>query len=166
MMTDSDRGSIGEAQKAYSDILDSEIERGLQQLRRDAGGLLVSGLSAGLDIGFSLFLMATMLTAVGQELSPGLVRILLANMYAVGFIFVVLGRSELFTEHTTLAVFAVLSGEASVSSLGRLWGLVYLSNIAGASAFAALVVLIGPALGSIDPWAFGEIARDLVEHSW
>lgn len=165
-MTDSDRNSVRETQKAYGDILDAEIERGLQQLRRDAGGLLVSGLSAGLDIGFSLFLMATMLTAVGREFSPGLVRILLANMYAVGFIFVVLGRSELFTEHTTLAVFAVLSGDASVASLGRLWGLVYLSNIAGAAAFAALAVVIGPALGSIEPWAFGQIARDLVEHSW
>ncbi|MGD8867246.1 MAG: formate/nitrite transporter family protein [Gemmatimonadales bacterium] len=165
-MTDSDRDSAREAQKAYGDILDAEIERGLRQLRRDAGGLIVSGLSAGLDIGFSLFLMATMLTAVGREFSPGLVRILLANMYAVGFIFVVLGRSELFTEHTTLAVFAVLSGDASVASLGRLWGLVYLSNIVGAAAFAALAVVIGPALGSIDPRAFGEIARDLVEHAW
>lgn len=165
-MSNSDQDQTRVAQKAYSDILDAEIEQGLQELRREARGLVLSGLSAGLDIGFSLFLMATMLTAVGQEFSPGVVRILLASMYAVGFIFVVLGRSELFTEHTSLAVFAVLSGDASVASLGRLWGLVYFSNIIGAAAFAALVVVIGPALGSVDPWAFGEIARDLVEHSW
>ena len=43
-------------------------------------------------------------------------------MYAVGFIFVVLGRSELFTEQTTLAVLPVLNGRASVASLLRGWG--------------------------------------------
>jgi formate/nitrite transporter FocA (FNT family) len=41
-----------------------------------------------------------------------------------GFLFVILGRSELFTEHTTLAVLPVLDGRASLRQLGRLWGLI------------------------------------------
>lgn len=156
----------GTTRKPYSDILSAEIAEGLRELRRSALGLFLSGLSAGLDIGFSVLLMAAMLTAVGDALPNGLVRILLAHVYAVGFILVVLGRSELFTEHTALAVFPVLSGEAGLTSLGRLWGLVYLSNIIGATLFAGLIVIVGPALGVIDPAAFGEIARSLVEHNW
>jgi len=154
------------SQKAYGEILGAEIAQGLQEIRRDAGGLLLSGLSAGLDIGFSLFLMAVMITAVSGELPDGIVKILVANMYAVGFIFVVLGRSELFTEHTSLAVFPVLSGDASVAALARLWGLVYVANLAGAVAFAALVTVVGPGLGVVDPAAFGQIATGLVEHPW
>ena len=38
------------------------------RLDRPAGGLFVSGLSAGLDVGFSLFLMAVMLTRVEGKL--------------------------------------------------------------------------------------------------
>ena len=154
------------SQKTYGEILGAEIAQGLREIRRDAGGLLLSGLSAGLDIGFSLLLMAVMITAVGGELPDGVVKILVANMYAIGFIFVILGRSELFTEHTSLAVFPVLSGDASLRSLARLWGLVYVSNIAGAVAFAALATVIGPELGVVNPAAFGQIARSLVEHPW
>ena len=72
------------------------------------------------------------------------VRLLVANMYAVGFIFVVLGRSELFTEQTTLAVLPVLGGRATVRELLRLWGVVYVANLIGAAAFAGLAVADRP----------------------
>lgn len=154
----------GETQRPYEEILESEIVQGLRELRRRTGGLLLSGLSAGLDIGFSLFLMAAMVTAVSGDLPDGVVRILVANAYAAGFVFVVLGRSELFTEHTTLAVFPVLGGHARVRQLARLWALVYCSNVVGAALFAAMAVVIGPALGVIEPAVFGTIAHDLVRH--
>ena len=85
-------------------------------------------------------------------------------MYAVGFIFVVLGRSELFTEQTTLAVLPVLNRQASVAGLARTWAVVYAANLLGAAAFAGLAVLIGPALGVIDRRAFGAIASSVTQH--
>ena len=118
---------------------------------RPAVGLFVSGLSAGLDLGFSLFLMAVMWTQTEGALPKPIVGLLVANMYAVGFIFVVLGRSELFTEQTTLAVLPVLRGRASIGALLRLWGLVYAANMIGVAAFAGLATLIGPVLEVIDP---------------
>jgi hypothetical protein len=48
--------------KASRQILQHEIDEELDALRRPAVGLFVSGLSAGLDIGFSLFLMAVAMT--------------------------------------------------------------------------------------------------------
>ena len=53
--------------------------------------------------------MAVMRTLTEGALAEPVVELLVANMYAVGFIFVVLGRSELFTEQTTLAVLPVLN---------------------------------------------------------
>lgn len=155
-----------EATKSYGEILQEEIEGGLKELNRPAGGLLTSGLSAGLDLGFSVLLMAVMLTLVEGELPRPIEEILIANMYSVGFIFVIIGRSELFTEHTTLAVLPVLDGRASVARLGRLWGLVYASNLVGATIFAAMAVMVGPALGVAEASAFIEIGRGLVEHEW
>jgi formate/nitrite transporter FocA (FNT family) len=152
-------------QKSYRDILAQEIDTGLHELERPAAGLLLSGLSAGLDVGFSVFLMGVMTTVAGTALPRPVTEILVANMYAVGFIFVVLGRSELFTEHTTLAVLPVLDRQASILQLLRLWGLVYVANLAGAAAFAAIVAWAGPALGVIEPWALGRIAHGMVDHS-
>lgn len=150
--------------KSSRQILAEEVLQGLGELRRPAPGLLMSGLSAGLDVGFSLFFMAAVLTLLGPATPPLLTRVLLGNMYAVGFIFVILGRSELFTEHTALAVFPVLRGSATIGQLARLWVLVYASNLAGAALFALFAVNLGPSLGVIEASAFATISHELVDH--
>lgn len=151
-----------EPQKSYETILEQEVRSGLTELERPAKGLLLSGLSAGLDVSFSLLLIAVMMTRVEGRLPEWAVEILVANMYTVGFLFVVLGRSELFTEHTTLAVLPVIAGRSGVGRLLRLWGLVYVSNLAGVAAFTAAAVLIAPALHIAEPPVFGKIAAQLV----
>jgi formate-nitrite transporter family protein len=153
-----------EPQKSYETILEQEIAAGLTELERPAKALLLSGLSAGLDVSLGLLLMAVVHTLSDGVLSKPVSEILVALTYASGFLFVVLGRSELFTEHTTLAVLPVLDRRASLKQLGRLWGLVYVANQAGAAAFAAFLVFLGPRLGIIEPRVFGEIASGLVEH--
>lgn len=147
-------------------ILEHEIAEGLGEIRRSSLGLFISGLSAGLDVSFSLMLMAVMFTITNNQLPQPIVRLLIANMYAVGFIFVMMGRSELFTEHTALATLPVLNGNATVSGLARLWGIVYVANLLGTLIFALLITIIGPNLGVIEPQAFGEIAHHVVDHSW
>jgi formate/nitrite transporter FocA (FNT family) len=153
-----------EPQKSYETILEQEIAAGLTELERPVKALLLSGLSAGLDVSLSLLLMAVMRTLTDGVLAKPVSEILVALMYSAGFLFVVLGRSELFTEHTTLAVLPVLDRRASVPQLGRLWGIVYAANLAGAAAFAAFISFLGPRLGIIEPRVFGDIASGLVEH--
>lgn len=158
--------SEGGQRTTYSEILTRQIESGLRELERPTDGLFISGLSAGLDIGFGPLLMAIMLTLVTGVYEKPVVEILTANMYAVGFVFVVLGQSELFTEHTTLAILPVLDGQASLSQLGRLWGLVYAANLVGGGIFVLLVVPFAPKLGVAEPAAFAKIATGLTEHAW
>jgi len=149
-------------------VLDSLIESGLHEMEREWSGLLLSGFSAGLDIGFGPLLMAVLLTLSEGTYGDLSTEILLASAYAVGFMFVILGRSELFTEHTTLAVMPVLDRQASIGQLGRLWGLVYVGNLVGGAVFTFLAVLLMPGLGVVSPEAFGTIADKLVSHdpSW
>jgi formate-nitrite transporter family protein len=150
--------------KPSRQILHHEIVEGIDALDRPVGALFLSGLSAGLDIGFSVFLMAVVWTLAQNSFSEAVRRLLVANMYAIGFLFVVLGRSELFTEQTTLAVLPVLHRRASLTALARLWLVVYVANLLGAAAFAAMVVQVGPALGVIRKEAFGELGRALTDH--
>lgn len=162
----SEKDPAGE-QKSYETILEQEIQDGLRELERPTGGLALSSLSAGLDIGFSVLAMGAILIMASGELPESVVGLLVANAYSIGFVFVVLGRSELFTEHTTLAVLPVIDGRASLPSLLRLWGVVYVANLAGAALFAAFLSLVGPALGSIEPAAFEHLARRTTDHpSW
>jgi formate/nitrite transporter FocA (FNT family) len=156
-----------ETQAAQRDILEIQIQEGLSELRRPADGLLLSALSAGLDVGFGPFFMAVVLTTAGGSFaSPLAGELVLANAYAIGFVFVVLGRSELFTEHTTLAVLPVLDGRASLRQLARLWGTVYAGNVAGGVAFAAFAVAVAPGLGAAEPSAFVAVAESLLGHTW
>ncbi len=154
-----------ESQKSYQTILEQEIAAGLHELERAGGSLFMSALSAGLDLGFSVLLMATMWTLVDGVLSRPVVEMLVADMYAVGFIFVVFGRSELFTEHTTLAFLPVLDRRASPLQLARLWGTVYAANLLGISAFSALAAWVAPALGAARRDAFATLAERMVDHS-
>lgn len=151
--------------KTSREILKEEISQGLEELNRPAPGLLLSGLSAGLDVGFSLFFMAVVYTLMMPVTPEPLTTFLVANMYSVGFIFVILGRSELFTEHTALAVFPLLDGRATTGQVGRLWGLVYASNLVGATLAALLAVNLGPRLGVIDPEAVQYIGHKMVDTS-
>nr|WP_238709588.1 formate/nitrite transporter family protein [Natronorubrum halophilum] len=146
------------------DVLDSLIENGLHEINREWSGILLSGVSAGLDIGFGPLMMAVVLTLSQGGFGDLTTELLLASVYSVGFIFVILGRSELFTEHTTLAVIPVLDRQASVRQLTRLWGLVYVGNIAGGVLFTLLAVILMPGLGVVSPEAFEAIAHKLVSH--
>ncbi|MFC6941889.1 formate/nitrite transporter family protein [Salinirubellus sp. GCM10025818] len=171
-VTDSDAGAVSDdegegRQTDEEDILRVQLEEGLSELNRPSSGLFISALSAGLDIGFGPLLMAVVLTTAGFSFSSPVVgELLMANAYALGFVFVVMGRSELFTEHTTLAVLPVLDRQASLAQLGRLWGLVYAGNVVGSAMFAGIIVLIAPALDIAEPRAFVEIAEGFTAYRW
>ncbi|MFC4357254.1 formate/nitrite transporter family protein [Halobium salinum] len=152
MTTQTDKGTI----------LEQLIDQGFEETERSSLGLALSGLSAGLDIGFGPLLMVAVYTLVSEPWGEPLTTLFVANAYAVGFIFVVLGRSELFTEHTTLAALPVIDGRSSISGLARLWALVYAGNIVGGAIFAVPAVLFAPDYGIATPNAFVHLGDTLL----
>jgi len=153
-------------QKSQRIILQHTEEAALTQLERNSTGLILSGISAGLDIGFSVLLMAIAVSVFGQIFPEPVLRFIVANMYPIGFIFVVLGRSELFTEHTTLAVLPVLQGLASVKKLLRLWAIVYITNIIGGLIFALILAYFAETLHFLHKESFAHIANTFVNNTW
>ncbi|MFB6205309.1 MAG: formate/nitrite transporter family protein [Haloglomus sp.] len=150
---------------SQEDALRAQLEVGQEELSRPKGGLALSGLSAGLDIGFGpLFTAALITTAAGVWSEPTL-QVATGLAYSLGFVFVVLSGSELFTEHTTLAVLPVLNGDATIADLARLWGVVYCTNLLGGAVFAAGIVLFGSEYGIVASTAFVRLAESLLSHS-
>ena len=151
--------------KEGEQILKEQILTALTEYRRHNKALFVSAFSAGLEVGFSLFLMGILYTMFRDQLSESSLNLTLALAYPIGFIFVIIGRSELFTEHTTLAVLPVLNRTVSVRALLELWGIVYVGNLMGGYLFSFILVQLGPAMGSISLDAFHHIAEKLIEYN-
>jgi formate-nitrite transporter family protein len=86
--------------------------------------------------------------------------------YSLGFIIVILGRQQLFTENTLTAVLPLLhkwSNETLVL-VGRLWGIVLVSNLAGVLIFTLVIAhtgVMGPeAKASLDTIAQASVLPD------
>jgi formate/nitrite transporter FocA (FNT family) len=112
-------------------------EEGEEELARTLNALAWSGLAAGLSMGFSLVVEGLL----HHHLPDALWRPLIESFgYTTGFIIVILGRQQLFTENTLKGVIPVLTrrDRASLVALGRLWGIVLLANLVGAGLFATL----------------------------
>lgn len=152
-------------QRSYVDILRLQIEDGVAQLERPATGQFLSALSCGLTLGIGVFGLFMMSTLAGAVFGSFLTQALMGIMYTFGFIFAIVSQTELFTEHTTIAVLPVLSGYSSPAKLAQLWVLVYLGNEIGSGLFAGFAFVAGPALHLIELHAFVDGARTLLNLS-
>lgn len=156
---------LEESQKSYHTMLEQQIARAEEELDRPALALFLSGLTAGLDIGFGPFAMVVSSTLLEGVLSPPVLDFLNANLYSIGFIFVIMSFSALFTEQPASAIQPVLSGRASVRSLLRLWAIVLVANVVGCVLFSWFAALLGPAMGIVEPRVMGELAAKMASHS-
>jgi formate/nitrite transporter FocA (FNT family) len=108
---------------------------GDEELNRPLSALAWSGLAAGLSMGFSF---------VGQGLIRAHLpdapwRPLLTNLgYCLGFLIVVIGRQQLFTENTLTAIIPLLAKRkwSTFFAVMRLWAIVLTANLLGAHIFA------------------------------
>jgi formate/nitrite transporter FocA (FNT family) len=111
---------------------------GEEELNRPLAALAWSGLAAGLSMGFSLVAMALFRAYLPD--APW--RPLVARLgYPMGFLIVITGRQQLFTENTLTAIIPLLARRnlATVWLVVRLWAVVLVANIAGAHLFAWVV---------------------------
>ena len=117
-------------------VLHEAIRRdGEEELNRSLSALAWSGLAAGLSMGFS-FVAQGLLRAY---LPDAQWRPLITNLgYPVGFLLVVIGRQQLFTENTLTAIIPLLSERnlSTLLSVLRLWAIVLAANLVGAHIFA------------------------------
>jgi formate/nitrite transporter FocA (FNT family) len=115
------------------------LKEGEEELERSSSALCWSGLAAGLSMGFSM-IAEGLLTAYLPD-TPW--RPLVAKFgYSLGFLIVILGRQQLFTENTLTPILPLLQRKevASVGNVLRLWMIVLIANLIGAFAIAFISV--------------------------
>src|SRR5579875_2418756 len=131
-------------------------EEGERELRRSPFALAMSALAAGLSMGFSLIAQGLLHTYIPIPAW----RPLLENLgYSLGFLIVVLGRQQLFTENTITVILPLLAhpDRRTFTRVARLWAVVFCANIVGAFIFAFILAhttIFPPPIQQ----AFGEVA--------
>ncbi len=154
-----------EKPKEAHEIMNEQIETGLKEYNRSDLGLFLSSLSAGLEVGFSILIIGIMYTLFKNESTTGQLALTMALVYPIGYIFVIIGRSELFTEHTTLATLPVMNGKASFSSLAKLWLIVYVGNLAGGYAFGSISLVFNGEMHLIGKDFFYFVSEKMLKYS-
>jgi formate-nitrite transporter family protein len=112
-------------------------EQGEEELERRVPGLAWSALAAGLSIGFSFVMQAYLQANLPDEKWRPAVA---AFGYCFGFLIVVLGRQQLFTETTLTALIPPLT-QPSLGRIGRalrVWLVVLVLNLLGTAMFGVI----------------------------
>lgn len=110
-----------------------------EEFQRPTRLLFLSGVAAGLSIALSFVARAALTGATPMD-SSGLIGNLL---YPLGFLLIVGGRYQLFTENTLTPVTLVLTRIASVPLLLRVWVVVLAANVLGAGIMAFVLANTG-----------------------
>ena len=142
---------------------------GEHELTRAASALWWSGVAAGLAISTSVICKGFLVAALPEgDWVPAV-----SNLgYAVGFLIVILGRMQLFTENTITPILSLFlePTRANGWATARLWGIVFAANMVGCAVAAALMVFVG-IVPEAQMAGIVEVARDYGEgpplmHLW
>ncbi|HWG93908.1 MAG TPA: formate/nitrite transporter family protein [Mycobacteriales bacterium] len=119
--------------------MDRLLDEGEQRLGRPWRQVLVTGFFGGTEIALGVLALVAVVAATGSQLLGGLA-------FSIGFLALLLGRSELFTEGFLVPVTTVVARRATAAQLGRLWSGTLLANLVGGWAIMWLVVGAYPGL--------------------
>jgi formate/nitrite transporter FocA (FNT family) len=140
------------------------LKEGEEELARPTSALFWSGLAAGLSMGFSMIAEGLL----AHRLPDAPWRPAVAKLgYSVGFLLVILGRQQLFTENTLTPILPLLQKKdaATLGNVLRLWSVVLAANLLG----ALVVGLVAARTDAFDPGvreAFAEMGRKAIEHGF
>jgi formate/nitrite transporter FocA (FNT family) len=136
--TSSDEMQKSLARPSAEDIYKQVAKNAQEELKRSSVSLAISGFTGGIFMGLSALGVGLVLAKLGGMRGT---FVLSRMLYPLGFIVVILGRSQLFTENTLYPVALVLTEPRQLWNTLRLWATVLPSNVLGAFAFAALAAL-------------------------
>ena len=144
-MVQSAREQLGESDAPVEDevveAFDRIVDEGAQRLHRSWREVLTTGLAGGLEVATGVVALLAVYAATGSHLLAGLA-------FSIGFVALMLAKSELFTEGFLVPVTAVVAGRASATQLAKLWAGTLVANLVGGWLVMWLVVHALPELGA------------------
>jgi formate/nitrite transporter FocA (FNT family) len=121
-------------------IYERTRREGRRRLTRPPVELAATALVGGFDVAFGVIAYALVAAAIGGERG----RVAGALAFGIGFVFVVVGRSELFTENFLIPIAGMKRDDpASWFKLGELWVVALALNIGGGLLIAVIATSEG-----------------------
>jgi formate-nitrite transporter family protein len=158
-LSEGEQGEAEERKHPRAQVLYEAIRlEGEHELERPSAALAWSGLAAGLSMGFSFVAMGLLHALLPHA---GWSKLVVALGYGVGFLIVIVGRQQLFTENSLTPIIPLLQSptRATFLKVCRLWAIVLVSNLLGTLAFA-FVLHRTRVFDAAAADAFAELARD------
>ena len=130
-----------------------------EEISRSFRELFFSGLAAGFAITLTVLLYASMTSAADGIPMIG------ALLYPIGFVYIILGNYQLYTENTLPPVALVIERMASVPAMLGMWTIVLLGNLTG-GALGAVALAYGGVFSPEVAQTATEIGMAGVETEW
>jgi formate/nitrite transporter FocA (FNT family) len=140
-------------------------EEGERRLTRTALELTTTSLVAGFDVVFGVVALAAATAAMAPHFGPSAGHFFGSLFFGIAFIFIVVGRSELFTENFLVPVTALRRGRYSLLKLARLWTISPVMNIVGGTALILIMSSKGVMPEGAAP-ALVDVADTIMEFSY
>jgi formate/nitrite transporter FocA (FNT family) len=131
----------GPMEDELAEAFDRIVSQGAQRLHRTWREVLTTGLAGGLEVATGVVALLAVYSQTGSHLLAGIA-------FGIGFIALLLARSELFTEGFLVPVTAVVAGRAGIGQLAKLWIGTLVANLVGGWLVMWLVVHALPELGA------------------
>lgn len=164
-LTDEEREAVAKRQSANARVIHEVIRRhGDGEMERPVLSLIWSGLAGGVAISASVLGQGLI-----EEMLPraSWTPLVASFGYTLGFLIVILGRLQLFTESTLSAVIPIAT-HPSLANLGRLarfWAIVFVANLVG-TLFIAFLNDQELITSAAHHTAMLEMSRKLLDHGW
>lgn len=148
-------------------IYERATVEGHRRLSMPLGEQAATGFIAGVTIIFGLVALGSVEALIAPDLGQGVATVAGALAFGIGIVFLVVGRSELFSENFFDPVAAAIDegGGAVWGRLLQLWASTFVLNLVGGGLLVALVTVDG-ALPDGAAESLVHIAEDIAARGW
>ncbi len=129
----------GREEPEIEEAFDRLVGEGNDRLQRPLVSLCATGFLGGIDVAIGVLAYLVVDQQTGSKL-------LAALAFSIGFIALLMARSELFTENFLVPVIAAAATPGSWFALARLWVVTLIVNLLGGLAVAAIAMVALPQL--------------------
>lgn len=153
------------ADRTPEEIWDEGLDEGQRRLERSWQALAATSFAGGADVMFGIIAVAVTSAGLVATMPEPAAHIAASLVFGLGFVFIVIGRAELFTENFLIPVGAVFARRAAAATLVRMWGITLVVNFAGLVLLGAIVSVSG-VLPSGSLHAVGVVSNTLSDRSF
>ena len=150
-----------------TEIYQRAASEGRRRLGMPGIELVATGFIAGVTIVFGIVALAVVDAAVAPDMGRGVAKVVSSLAFGIGVVFLVVGRSELFSENFFDPVAAAIEERGSHvwARLARLWLTILVLNLVGGAVLVAVMTVDG-ALPTGSAESLVRVAEEVAGKPW